>query len=110
MALKILAPEKDKDPQFAERFTREAQALARLNHSHIVAVYDFGEADGLYYLLMEYVDGMSLRDLLGHGKLTPAQALAIVPKICEALQYAHEQGIVHRDIKPTISARRRSED
>lgn len=100
VALKILAPEKEKDSQFAERFTREAQALARLNHSHIVAVYDFGEADGLYYLLMEYVDGLSLRDLLGHGKLTPAEALAIVPKICEALQYAHEQGIVHRDIKP----------
>ena len=55
--------------------------MARLNHSHIVAVYDFGEADGLYYLLMEYVDGLNLRDLLGHGKLAPAEALAIVPKI-----------------------------
>ena len=100
VALKILAREKEKDPRFAERFTREAQALARLNHPNIVTVYDFGEADGLYYLLMEFVDGMSLRQLLQTRKLAPEEALAIVPSICEALQYAHQQGIVHRDIKP----------
>jgi len=99
VALKILAPEKEKDPAFAERFAREAQALARLNHPSIVAVYDFGEAGGLYYLLMEFVDGVSLRQLLQTKKITPEEALAIVPKICEALQYAHNQGIVHRDIK-----------
>ena len=64
VALKILAREKEKDPRFAERFTREAQALARLNHPNIVTVHDFGQAGGLYYLLMEYVDGMSLRQLL----------------------------------------------
>lgn len=100
VALKILAREKEKDPRFAERFTREAQALARLNHPNIVTVYDFGEANGLYYLLMEYVDGMSLRQLLQSRKLAPEEALAIVPAICEALQYAHQLGIVHRDIKP----------
>src|ERR1019366_5999138 len=99
-ALKILAREKEKDPRFAERFTREAQALARLNHPNIVTVYDFGETNGLYYLLMEFVDGMSLRQLLQSRKLAPEEALVIVPSICEALQYAHEQGIVHRDIKP----------
>ena len=100
VALKILAREKEKDPRFAERFTREAQALARLNHPNIVTVYDFGETNGLYYLLMEFVDGMSLRQLLQSRKLAPEEALVIVPSICVALQYAHEQGIVHRDIKP----------
>ena len=64
VALKILAPEKGADPKFAERFLREAQALARLSHPNIVTVHDFGEADGLYYLLMEFVDGVTLRQLL----------------------------------------------
>ncbi len=100
VALKILAPEKEKDAAFAERFAREAQALARLNHQNIVAIHDFGKVDGLFYLLMEYVDGMNLRQLLQSRKLMPEEALAIVPKICEALQYAHEHGVVHRDIKP----------
>ena len=100
VALKILAPEKERDPRFAERFTREARALARLNHPNIVTVHDFGEANGFYYLMMEYVDGASLRQLLRAGKTTPEEALTIVPPICEALQYAHRQGIVHRDIKP----------
>jgi serine/threonine protein kinase/protocatechuate 3,4-dioxygenase beta subunit len=100
VALKILAPEREQDAQFAERFAREAQALARLNHPNIVTVHDFGEAGGLYYLLMEYVDGVSLRQLLQTKKILPEEVLAIVPKICEALQYAHDQGVVHRDIKP----------
>jgi len=100
VALKILAGGREQDPAFAERFTREAQTLAHLSHPNIVTLYDFGKVDGLYYLLMEYVDGVSLRQLLQTKKLTPEQALAIVPKICEALQYAHEHGVVHRDIKP----------
>ena len=100
VALKILAPENVAEPKFAERFEREAQALARLNHPNIVTVYDFGETDGLYFLTMEFVDGVSLRQLLLTRKIAPEEALAIVPKICEALQFAHEQGVVHRDIKP----------
>lgn len=100
VALKLLAPERADDPCFAERFAREAQALAALNHPHIVAVHDFGEAGGFYYLLMEFVDGVNLRKLLQSRKLTPEEALSIVPPVCEALQCAHDHGIVHRDIKP----------
>jgi hypothetical protein len=79
---------------------REARSLARLNHSNIVTVYDFGEIDGLFYFSMEYVDGRNLRQLLEACELTPDQSLEIVPQICDALQYAHDEGIVHRDIKP----------
>ena len=118
VALKILSPKIGQDPAFAERFTREAQAMGMLNHPHIVAVYDFGQTPsprfsgegqgvraaggegGLYYFIMEFVDGVNVRQLLDTGKLVPAEALAIVPQICEALQYAHDHGVVHRDIKP----------
>jgi len=100
VALKLLAPERVGDPQFSERFAREAQALAALNHPNIVTIHDFGQAGGFYYLLMEFVDGVNLRQALKAGRLTPEQALAVVPPVCEALQFAHEHGIVHRDIKP----------
>ncbi len=100
VALKLLAPEREKDPEFAARFEREARALAKMSHPHIVTVHDFGQAGGFFYLLMEYVDGMNLRTLLQAHKFTPEQALAIVPPLCDALQYAHDRGIVHRDIKP----------
>jgi serine/threonine protein kinase len=100
VALKLLAPERVNDTKFAERFTREAQALAALNHPNIVTIYDFGQAGGFYYLLMEFVDGLNLRRLLRARKFTPEEALAIVPPLCDALQFAHDRGIVHRDIKP----------
>ena len=99
-ALKILPPEVGLDPAFAERFTREARALAKLNHPGIVTLYEFGRADGLFFFLMEYVDGVNLRQLLQAGRISAREALAIVPQICDALQFAHDQGIVHRDIKP----------
>jgi len=101
VALKILPPEVGKNAAFAERFMREARSLARLNHPEIVTVHDFGHTeDGLYYFLMEYVDGTDLRHIIQAGELTSVQALAIIPKVCEALHYAHKKGIVHRDIKP----------
>ncbi len=185
VALKILSPKIAQDPAFADRFAREARAMAMLSHPHVVAVYDFGqttqigegreereegrtesvessrlaaastrrdteekplaasqgEGQGgagkgdsphlceapegpfrqmgtvpfsagqgegriaasdvpLYYFLMEFVDGLNLRQLLDGGKLAPEAALAIVPQICDALQYAHNHGVVHRDIKP----------
>ena len=100
VALKLLAPERVGDPAFAGRFAHEAKALAALNHPNIVTIHDFGQAGGFYYLLMEFVDGVNLRQAMQAGRFTPEQALAIVPPVCEALQYAHEHGIVHRDIKP----------
>ena len=100
VALKIMAPQLAANPSFAQRFSREAQALAELNHPHIVTVHDFGQAGEFYFLLMEYIDGVNLRQAMKAGRLTPEQALAIVPSICEALQFAHDRGIVHRDIKP----------
>ena len=122
VALKILAPRSGGDLDFAERFTREARALARLSHPNIVAVYDFGivgqasslspsEKDGgesetgrmpvpLHYFIMEFVDGPNLRQVEQAGKLPPREALEIIPQICAALQFAHDEGIVHRDIKP----------
>ncbi|MEO1528651.1 MAG: protein kinase [Planctomycetota bacterium] len=100
VALKVIHRELAQVPGFAERFEREAKSLARLNHPSIVGVYDFGQVDGQYYLVMEYVEGMDLRRLLKTAEIEPSQAIAMVPQICEALQYAHDQGVVHRDIKP----------
>ena len=100
VALKILPEALAADPAFAERFSREGRMLARLNHPNIVIVHDFGQAGGFFYLLMEFVDGVNLRQAMKAGWFTPTQALAVVPKICEALQFAHNEGILHRDIKP----------
>ncbi len=109
VALKILPPGIGDDPAFAERFAREAKALAKLNHPGIVTLYEFGVASGyqpstlnsqLFFFLMEFVDGVNLRQLLHAGRISAHEALAIVPQICDALQFAHDQGIVHRDIKP----------
>jgi len=100
VALKILAVPDSAGPDFAERFSREARALASLSHSSIVTVYDFGKSGERYFLLMEYVDGANLHRLIHDGAIKPAQALELVSHLCDALQFAHESGVVHRDIKP----------
>lgn len=100
VALKILPEEFGHDVKFALRFTREARTLAKLSHPNIVSVYEFGNVDDTYYFLMEYVDGSTLRDVVRARQLAPEHALAVVPHLCDALQYAHDKGVVHRDIKP----------
>ncbi|MEZ6131447.1 MAG: serine/threonine-protein kinase [Planctomycetaceae bacterium] len=102
-ALKILPEAIASDPSFTERFLREARLLASLSHPHIVTVYEFGQRDGLYFILMEYVDGVTLRQASQADpikRLAPAEALAVVGQLCDALQFAHDEGVVHRDIKP----------
>jgi tRNA A-37 threonylcarbamoyl transferase component Bud32 len=100
VALKILPKRFAQDPQFSERFFREAKAMAGLSHPNIVPVYDFGSEQGYYYFAMEFVEGANLRQILRERKLKPEEALRIVPQLCEALEYAHTEGVVHRDIKP----------
>jgi predicted Ser/Thr protein kinase len=100
VALKVLPPEISGLPGFAERFAREAQALARLSHANVVSVFDLGQSGALYYFLMEFVDGVNLRQLLHSRRLTPRESLAILQQVCEGLEYAHDEGVVHRDIKP----------
>lgn len=102
-ALKVLPEIVSDDAGFKERFLREARLLASLSHPHIVTVYEFGQRDGIYFLLMEYVDGVTLRQASLADpikRLAPKEALAVVGQLCDALQFAHEEGVVHRDIKP----------
>jgi len=101
VAIKLLPRElAASDPAFGERFLREARSLAKLQHPNLVVVHDFGEVDGMYFIVMEYVEGPTLRHLIQGGTLTPERSLEILPQICEGLRYAHSQGLIHRDIKP----------
>jgi serine/threonine protein kinase len=100
VALKVLHAHVAAEPGFAERFAREARTLAALQHENLVAVHEFGQAGPWCYLVMELVDGVDLRRLRTERAPAPREALAIVAQVCDALQYAHGQGVVHRDIKP----------
>jgi len=100
VALKVLSSKYVGDPEFSERFSREARTVARLDHSNVVTVYDVGEiAAGRPFFSMEWIDGVTLREMMGKG-IAPSRAVEIALQICDALEYFHEKGIVHRDIKP----------
>ena len=101
VALKILYPELSADPLFVERFRREAQAAANLSHPNIVPVFDWGEDEGTYFIVMELVEGTSLADMLrGSRTLTASRSAQLVAQVAAALGYAHRNGVVHRDVKP----------
>lgn len=100
VAIKVIRSDTEHREAFEIRFSREARALASLNHPNIVTVHDFGKTENYFFLMMEFVDGVNIRDLLAGQKITPREALEIIPQVCDALQYAHDQGVVHRDIKP----------
>lgn len=101
VAIKVLFPEFATDPNFVERFRREAQAAANLSHTNIVNVYDWGKHRGTYFIVMEYVEGRTLADILRYnGGITSKQACEIASEVAAALGFAHENGLVHRDIKP----------
>ena len=99
VALKVLHPRFAQDTEFVERFRREAEAAAGLQHPNIVAVYDRGEVDGTYYIAMQYLQGSTLKQLIDAG-LSPQQAAGLIRQVLEGARFAHRHGIVHRDLKP----------
>jgi serine/threonine-protein kinase len=101
VAIKVLAPQFSDDEAFVQRFRREAQAAARISHPAIVSVFDTGSDDGLHYIVMEFVEGRTLAQVLAEGgRIMPDRALAITREVTRALEAAHAQGVIHRDIKP----------
>jgi serine/threonine protein kinase len=101
VAIKLLPQSASQNPEDAARFITEARSMARLTHAHIAAVYDFGQTImRQLYLVMEHVQGLDLHRLIHRDEVTPARIRSLVPQLCDALEYAHNHGVVHRDIKP----------
>ena len=99
-ALKILPQQTAQDLEFRERFRQEATTLAQLDHPHIVRLFDYGERQGYFYIAMEYVEGLSLTELMDGEALELSLILPLMEQLCDALSYSHENGVIHRDIKP----------
>src|SRR4051812_41905031 len=101
VALKVLHEQYTEDEEYVERFRREARAVARLSHPNIVTVIDRGEADGRQFIVFEYVDGENLKSAIdARGALPLEEAISLAHQIARALSFAHEHGLVHRDVKP----------
>jgi serine/threonine protein kinase len=100
VALKILHEQYTRDDDYVERFRREARAVAQLTHPNIVTVIDRGEQDGRQFIVFEYVEGQNLKDLSSHGPLDPHEAIRLALQVARALSFAHNRGLVHRDVKP----------
>lgn len=101
VAVKVMNPELTHEKEFIQRFTWEAKATGSLSHENIVSIYDVGNDQRTYYMVMEYVDGITLKELIHQkGKIPPDEAIDIASQICDALAHAHQNQIIHRDIKP----------
>ena len=101
IALKVIRPELAMDPAILQRFKQELILSRNITHKNVVRIYDLGEADGIRFISMEYVDGEDLRTMLRrHGKLSSQEAIAVVEQVCRALDSAHSEGVIHRDLKP----------
>ena len=100
VAVKVLFPELSVDRSFVERFRREAKAAANLTHPNIVSIYDWGQGEHTYFIVMEYVDGRTLSSMLQEGPIDAGRAAAIGADVAAALDFAHRRGVIHRDVKP----------
>src|SRR5262245_55897607 len=102
VAIKVMSAEMAQKPAMVERFKREARSAGKLDHENIVSIYESGEYNGLHFLAMEYVDGIDLHDhVKRYGPLDPEEARVVILQAARALRHAYEQGVVHRDVKPS---------
>ena len=100
VAIKILPVEFSRDPEFCSAFQAEAKAMAKLNHPNLISVFDFGEVEGMLYIIMEYVEGETLHNVIQDGGIKASDSLRVMQSVCAGVASAHEHGILHRDIKP----------
>ena len=101
VAVKVLKTEYSSDPQYLRRLNREAQAMVSLKNEHVVSLLDMGSEGDIHYLILEYVDGVTLREYMDqNGALAPGDAVDIICDVLDGLSYAHKKGLIHRDVKP----------